>query len=152
MEKLKKRLLNLATGELAAVVVFIFVYRSFHLGTASFITFSFLIFILVQGSLYWFYRYVLIVRQQMVHHAVTQLLRLFKVSNLLALSGILIAIPLVQTGLKDLLVAFVIFLFGVIEYINYYWYRLSYGKSGFNLKLLWNAGLKKSNINQLISK
>ena len=152
MKKFKKQLLSLATGELVAVIVFIFVYRSFSLGKASFIVFSFLIFILLQGSLYWFYRYTLVVYQKKVHSIVIRLLRTLKILNLIALFGIVIAIPATQTDIKDLIVAVAIFLFGVIEYINYYWYRLSYGKSGFNIKILWNTGLKKSSINKLISK
>ena len=152
MKKFKKQLLSLATGELAAVIVFIFIYCSFSLGKASFIVFSFLIFILLQGSLYWFYRYTLVVYQKKVHSIVIRLLRTLKILNLIALFGIVIAIPATQTDIKDLIVAVAIFLFGVIEYINYYWYRLSYGKSGFNIKILWNTGLKKSSINKLISK
>lgn len=152
MKKFKKRLLSLATGELAAVIVFIFVYRSFNLGKASFIAFSYLIFILIQGSLYWFYRYLLIVNQKEVHRPVKDLLKVLKIVNVLILLGIAIAIPIIQTNLKDLVAAIAISLFGVIEYINYYCYRLSYGKSGFNIKILWNTGLKKSSINKLISK
>ena len=152
MKKFKKQLLSLATGELSAVIVFIFVYRLFSLGKASFIVFSFLIFILLQGSLYWFYRYTLVVYQKKVHSIVIRLLRTLKILNLIALFGIVIAIPATQTDIKDLIVAVAIFLFGVIEYINYYWYRLSYGKFGFNIKILWNTGLKKSSINKLISK
>ena len=152
MKKFKKQLLSLATGELAAVIVFIFVYRSFSLGKASFIVFSFLIFILLQGSLYWFYRYTLVVYQKKVHSIVIQLLKTLKILNLITLFGVIVAIPVIQTDIKDLLFAIAIFLFGVIEYINYYWYRLSYGKSGFNIKTLWNTGLKKSSISKLISK
>ena len=152
MKKFKKQLLSLATGELAAVIVFIFVYRSFSLGKASFIVFSFLIFILLQGSLYWFYRYTLVVYQKKVHSIVIRLLKTLKILNLITLFGVIVAIPVIQTDIKDLLFAIAIFLFGVIEYINYYWYRLSYGKSGFNIKTLWNTGLKKSSISKLISK
>lgn len=152
MKQFKKQLLSLATGELSAVIVFIFVYRLFSLGKASFIAFSFLIFILLQGSLYWFYRYTLVVNQKKVHSIVIGLLRTLKILNLIALSGIVIAIPATRTDIKDLIVAVTIFLFGVIEYINYYWYRLSYGKTGFNIKILRNTGLKKSSINKLISK
>lgn len=152
LEKLKKRLLKLATGELAAVIVFIFVYRSLSLGRASFIAFSYLIFILLQGSLYWFYRYALVVYQKKVHDLAIRLLRTLKILNLIALFGIVIAIPACQTSMKDLIFAIAIFLFGVIEYMNYYCYRLSYGRSGFNIKVLWNTGLKKSSIHKLISK
>lgn len=149
---MKKQLLNLATGELAAAIVFIFVYHSFSPGRASFLAFSYLIFILLQGSLYWFYRYLLIRKQKDGHSLVKQLLKVLQRLNSLLLLGVAISIPITQTGLKDFIVAIVIFLFGMIEYINYYWYRLSYGQSGFNIKILWKTGLAKSSINKFISK
>lgn len=68
---------------------------------------------------------------------------------LVALSMI---IPIIKSSNKDLIIAIGLFLFGIIEYINYYWYRLSYGKSGFNIKTLLNTGLKKSSINKMIYK
>ena len=43
-------------------------------------------------------------------------------------------------------------LFGIIEYINYYWYQLSYGASGFNIKILLDKGLQKSSIAKTIDK
>ncbi|KJS20913.1 MAG: hypothetical protein VR72_12785 [Clostridiaceae bacterium BRH_c20a] len=51
---------------------------------------------------------------------------------------------------KDLLSAIGLILFGIIEYINYYWYRLNYGKLGFNIRILLNTKLQKSSINKLI--
>ncbi|MFO7969557.1 MAG: hypothetical protein R6U15_05590 [Candidatus Izemoplasmatales bacterium] len=61
-------------------------------------------------------------------------------------------IPIIKSGYGDLFIAIGIFLFGIIEFINYYWYRLSYGKSGFNIEILLNKKLQKSSINKLISK
>lgn len=152
MNSLKKQFLNLGLGELAAVYVFIFVYRLFNLGTASFIAVSYLIFILIQGSFYWFYRYILIIKKERFSLKVIKLLRLLRRLNLLLLVVIVITIPIIQSSNKDLISAIGLFLFGIIEYVNYYWYRLSYGKSGFNIKILFNRGLKKSSINRILYK
>jgi hypothetical protein len=71
---------------------------------------------------------------------------------MIVLVTISIVIPFIKSSNKDLLIAIGLFLFGIIEYINYYWYRLSYGKSGFNIRILLNTKLQKSSINKLISK
>ena len=151
MKRLKKKLLNLAIGELAALVIFIFVYRTFDLGKASLIAFSYLVFILLQGSLYWFYRYILIVRKRKINSKMIKFLKFFRIMNIIAIIQIGMAVPLIRSTIFDLMAALGIFLFGVVEYINYYWYRLSYGKSGFNIKTLLNTKLKKSSIHKLIS-
>ena len=151
MKKLKNRLLNLAIGELAAVVVFIYVYQLFDLGKASLLAFTYLIFILLQGSMYWMYRYILLTKQQQVHFKMVQFLKFFRILNLILLIIIAGSMPFIKNDTKDILAAMGIFLFGFIEYINYYWYRLSYGTSGFNLKTLLNTSLKKSSINKLIT-
>lgn len=61
-----------------------------------------------------------------------------------------IAIPINSTGSWDAFWAVAAFLFGIIEYINYFWYRLSYGKSGFSIRLLLKTKPQKSSINKLI--
>lgn len=152
LKRLKKQLLNLAIGELAALVTFIFVYRLFDFGKASLLAFSYLIFILLQGSLYWFYRYMLIVIKRKVDSKITNLLKFVRILNIILLIVIGMTVPIVRSGIKDLIIALGIFSFGVIEYINYYWYRLSYGRSGFNIKSLFNTKLKKSSIHKLITK
>jgi len=152
LKRLKRQLLNLAIGELAALVTFIFVYRLFDLGNASLLAFSYLIFILLQGSLYWFYRYTLIVNKRKVELKVISILKFVRLFNIFLLVLVGITVPFVRSSMKDLIIALGIFSFGIIEYINYYWYRLSYGKSGFNIKTLFNTKLKKSSINKLITK
>ncbi len=152
MSRLKKQLLNLAIGEFAALLTFIFVYRLLDLGIASLVAFSYLILILLQGSAYWFYRYILIANKKRVNHKTIELLKFLRRLNMIVLVTISIVIPFIKSSNKDLLIAIGLFLFGIIEYINYYWYRLSYGKSGFNIRILLNTKLQKSSINKLISK
>jgi len=148
----KDRLLNLALGELVAACSFIYLYRVSNLGTASLISFSLLIFILLQGSVYWIYRYQIVKRRKSVSNGVIKLLSIARKLNMVLILGVVISILKLMTGYKDLLVAIGVLLFTIIEYINYYWYRLSYGKSGFNIRVLMNTGLHKSSIDKLINK
>lgn len=156
MNRVKKQLLYLATGEFAALCTLIILYRSLNLsldlGMASFITFSYLILILLQGSIYWFCRYLFIVKKERFGLKAISFLRFFRRINMIILVVISVLIPFGKSNTIDLLIAIVVFLFGIIEYINYYWYRLSYGKSGFNIRILRNTRLKKSTINKLINK
>jgi len=152
LSRIKKQLLNLAIGEFAALLTFIFVYRLLDLGMASLVAFSYLILILLQGSLYWFYRYILIVNKKRVNHKMIELLKFLRRLNMIVLVVISLVIPIIRSSNKDFIIGIGLFLFGMIEYINYYWYRLSYGKSGFNIRILLNTGLQKSSINRLITK
>ena len=152
MKRLKNQFLNLAAGELAAVVVFVFVSRLLNFGAAAWAAFSCLIFILLQGSMYWLYRYLLIRKKREVHPNVIRILSIARMLNLVLLAAIGLTVPFVRNSTRDLIIAAVIFLFGVVEYINYYWYRLSYGRSGFNIRLLLSNGLKKSSISKLIAR
>lgn len=152
MSRLKKQLLNLAIGEFAALLTFIFVFRLLELGMASLVAFSYLILILLQGSVYWFYRYMLIVNKKRVNLKMIELLKFLRRLNMIVLVAISLVIPIIRSSNKDFIIGTGLFLFGMIEYINYYWYRLSYGKSGFNIRILLNTGLQKSSINRLITK
>ena len=155
MDKLKKRLLNLFIGEFAAACMFVYVYISSNLiriGNANLIAFLYLIFILLQGSIYWFYKYRLIVKRRHPSLTTVKFLRILRQLNMIIAISIVILIPIVSANYNGLLIAIAILLFGIIEYINYYWYRLSYGKSGFNIKLLLNKKLQKSSINKLLGK
>ena len=155
MNKLKKRLLNLSVGEFAATCAFIWVYTSYNLitiGMANLIAFLYLIFILIQGSAYWFYKYRLMVKMELPNLKAIKILSYLRQLNMILAVLIIMAIPIIRNSYKDLFIATGIFLFGIIEYINYYWYRLSYGMSGFNIKILMNKGLQKSSINKTIDK
>ena len=49
---------------------------------------------------------------------------------MILLVALSVIIPIIkESSNKDLIIAIGLFLFGIIEYINYYWYRLSYRKN-----------------------
>ncbi|KAB3531768.1 hypothetical protein F8154_12525 [Alkaliphilus pronyensis] len=149
---MKKQLLNLAIGECAALCTFIYIYRLLNLGMSSFLAFAYLIFILLQGSIYWFYRYILLIKRVSFSIKAIKLLRFLRQLNMIVLLVIGLIIPIFKSDFKDLFIAIGLFLFGVIEYVNYYWYRLSYGKLGFNIRILFKTKLQESSINKLINK
>lgn len=150
MDKLKRQLLYLSTGEFAALCTFGILYRSLGLGFSSLAAFSYLMFILLQGSIYWGYRYLLLLKQKSPSDKAAQLWLILRHVNtgLMVLIGI--ALPIISISTRDLLWSIAVFVFAILEYINYFWYRLSYGKSGFNVRKLLNTKRKKSSINKLI--
>ncbi len=154
MENIKKKLLNTAMGELVSSMVFIYVYTllGFKNTSPTLIPLIVLVFILIQGSLYWFYTLYLICKKQKHDNRFIIVFKVFNIVNRLVLIISLILIFVFSDNLLELIVSLAIYIFGLIEYINYYCYRLSYGKSGFNLAILFKVGLKKSSINKLINK
>ncbi len=151
MEDLKKKLLSTALGELVSSIIFIYVYTLFDIRKATIIPFIFLIFILLQGSFYWFYTYFLLSKKQKRKNSLIFTLKILNVLNILILIISFLSIFIFKSSAFILIISLFIYMFGLIEYINYYWYRLSYGKSGFNIVLLFKTGLKKSSINRLIN-
>ena len=151
MKKLRKHLLNLALGELAAAFSFLVVSKLYiDLGFASLLALSFLVLQLIQGVLYWVFRSQSLGKEKSLLMRKT-LIVLRRTNLLLSVLVVILLIMLAQNK-RDLFLGMLIYVFSVIEYINYYWYRLSYGKSGFNIKLLIQAGLKPSSIHKLLKR
>ncbi|UVI33427.1 hypothetical protein [Paenibacillus spongiae] len=151
MRKLRKQLLYLALGELAAAFSFLVVYKTYiDLGVASLLALSFLVFILFQGVVYWVFR------SQSMGNEKSLLMRktliVLRGTNLILAVFIVILMIMLAENKRDLVAGMLIYVFSVIEYINYYWYRLSYGKSGFNMKLLFQAGLQPSSIQKFLKR
>ena len=152
MKKLQRHLLYLGVGEFAALCTFGLLYRSLRLGAASLAGFLYLMFVLFQGSAYWAYRYVLILKRKPPSGKAVKFWRVSRYlsTGLMGLTGFVILI--VHAGSWDLFCGIAAFVFAIIEYVNYFWYRLSYGKSGFNLRVLVNTRLQKSSISKLIGR
>lgn len=151
MKALKKRLWNLAAGELAASVTFVIVYHLYvELGEASRFALYFLLFQLLQGTAYWGFRARTVGREPSV--AAKGGLSLLSSVNLISAMIILPWIVEFAKSREDLTASLLLYAFAVIEYVNYYWYRLSYGKSGFHIGMLLRAGLRPSSIRKLIQK
>ena len=159
-ELLKKKLINLASGELAAVLVFwmnFFLLKKWILTTKAFISISFslflLTFILIQGSVFW---WILINRISNSRFAVKYTGKIYKI--LKELDFILLAVGifviLLNHGdVSTFIISFSIWMFALIEWVNYFLLQLSYS---LNPAVLWRClrhrKLKKSKIAKEIEK
>lgn len=148
---MKRRLLGLAAGEFVALMLFLYICFLLNLGAASIVAFIYLALILLQGSMYWLYRYRLLSKDRRPGDLGIRALKVLRMLNLVLLIGSAVCLPVFSRDAIDLIVSIVVLIFGSIEYVNYYWFRLSYGKSGFNVKLLFSTGLKSSSISKIIA-
>ena len=129
---LKKTLINLAVGELVAIIMFwtnFFIFKKYITNTTSIIPIIFtlfiLSFILIQGSIFWL---VLLKRISNKNFAKTSLGKIYnhlrRLDIILLYLSILILIVNHQT-LTTTIISLSIWIFSIIEYINYYKVRLS---------------------------
>ncbi|MGW8428165.1 hypothetical protein ACWGJQ_22210 [Peribacillus simplex] len=156
-KRVKRKLFHLYTGELMATVIFAVLWVSFlmqHDWTDSYLTsfssvyaFVLLEFILLQGSLYWFLKWKRAKENDYAHLPYTQL-RIFlffkRVNLFLIATGIVVffyQLKAVESGIYWYLFLYV---FAIIEHINYYHFRLSYQSPDEMKELIRQRGLRKS--------
>ena len=149
---LKKTLINLAVGELVAVIVFwinFFIFKKYITDTVSIIpvifTLSLLSFILIQGSIFWL---ILLKRISNKNFAKTSLGKIYnhlrRLDIILLYLSILILIVNHQT-LTTTIISLSIWIFSIIEYLNYYKVRLSY-KPNILINYILHGKIRKSRI------
>jgi hypothetical protein len=162
-QKLVKRFSYLYTGELSAVIVFFFVsfamnkifaYLRLYSLYSFWASFLLLEFILVQGSVYWYLKWK---RLKEGKSSITPNHVLYKFKHvkkwnfvfiLLApcffILDLLVLEPPLPLG--GLLIAGCIYIFAVIEYINYFYIQLSYDNISDIKFLVQTKKLKKSSL------
>ena len=149
---LKKTLINLAVGELVAIIMFwtnFFIFKKYITNTTSIIPIIFtlfiLSFILIQGSIFWL---VLLKRISNKNFAKTSLGKIYnhlrRLDIILLYISILILIVNHQT-LTTTIISLSIWIFSIIEYINYYKVRLSY-KPNVLINYVLHGKIRKSRI------
>jgi hypothetical protein len=154
MHKLNKRFNYLRGVEaLAAVVlpiIFILDWRKsatgvhWPLGLSALLSVSYL---LVQGALYWQLKHSALSASAPLPSYFARLFKAFKVSNFVLLGGVALgfAIQIVSGGWNTQLAwPLGIFLFAVLEHINYYYYQLMYDTSASVRYVLHNRRLRKA--------
>lgn len=138
-KKVKKKLLSLFTGELTATIVFALVWimylinfewaKPYLSSFSSLYAFVLLEFILLQGSYYWFLKLKQVQRRDYSHlpYRKLRIFAYFKRINLslIAIGIIIIIYQLIVFPIGFYWCAFLYF-FAIIEYVNYYYIRLSY--------------------------
>lgn len=140
MEKgLEKRLVSLFTGELAAIIAFnfVFFYLSLNPNNSYTLIYVFFIlnFILLQGSFYWFVKWRRLKSKKVIFTSLQRFLIVFKRINLtlkyIAPIILLIEISVVgRVSLAGFLLTVFIYVFAIVEYINYYHIQLTNYKNG----------------------
>ena len=159
-ELLKQKLTNLASGELAAVVVFwmnFFLLKKWILTTKAFISISFslflLTFILIQGSVFWWILVKRISNPRFAEKYTGKIYKILKELDFILLATGIFVILLNHGEVSTFIISFSIWMFALIEWVNYYLFQLSYS---LNLAVLWryirNRKLKKSKIAKEIEK
>ena len=159
-KRMKQKLINLAVGELVAVTVFwmnFFLFKKLLITAKSLISVSFplfiLSFILIQGAVFWC---ILAKRMSKPGFALKYTGKIYSklkvLDVILLLVGVLVII-LNYSGFLTMLIAFAIWIFAVIEWVNYYKLQLSYSLNPLILlKYIMQRKLRKSKIAKEIDK
>ncbi|MFJ7934544.1 general stress protein [Sporosarcina sp. NPDC096371] len=164
-KRLENRLIYLYSGELFSLILFIplsyllnLSYPNLRLYTlySFWASFFFLEFLLLQGSIYW---YTKLKRLRNENKSITSVgvirrLKSLKKINfgLIIVSIIMFAIDIVRwhsaLPLGGLLLAVFIYIFAILEFINYFYVQLSYDNSSDVRNLLKTKKLKRACINR----
>lgn len=163
--KVKKQLVSLCLGELTATAIFVFVFiytfgisLGLHIDLIMIYPFCCLIFLLLQGSFYWFYCIKRIngtVRYRDNYTSLYKFFMTFDIIIFLIYPIIFIYLMFHRTTLLFRVETFLgifIYLFAIAEYVNYFYIRLSYSKIDDIMKLLTFKKIKKSCINKELNK
>ena len=145
-EKVRKELVSLCLGEFAAVLSFwfcFFLLKNLLTDWMSLITIlyplSLLTFILLQGSIYWA---ILIRRLSKPQFGSGNVPKIYGVLRILDLVLLISGFPFIVWNTQSILgtiLATLIQLFALIEWVNYFLVRLSYS---LNLLVLWKRIVK----------
>ncbi|WP_213519657.1 general stress protein [Paenibacillus montaniterrae] len=164
-KRIEKRLSYLHSGELFAAISFIFVacyasyvYPSLRLyALFSFWTsFILLELLLLQGSMYWHSKIKRLREEHTIATPIKIVRQLHRLKSLnlalIILSGLAFMFDLIKwqssTPTASLVIAFFIYAFAVLEYINYFHIQLSYDSISDIKNLLQSRRLKQSSMNK----
>ncbi|PEI93013.1 general stress protein [Bacillus pseudomycoides] len=162
---IEKRLFYLYTGELFSIISFVFlsylinyVYPKLHLYSlySFWISFLLLEFLLLQGTVYWYVKWKRLKQEKTSITPVwivQRLKNLQKVNVGMMIAGLIMFVidffywyPLLPLG--GLSIAGFIYVFALLEYINYYYVQLSYDNISDIKYLVKSKRLKQASINK----
>ena len=157
---MKQKLTNLAVGELVAAVVFwinFFLFKKLITTAKSLISISFFLFILsfifIQGFIFWF---ILIKRISKLGFAAKYTGKIYnklKILDVILLCMGVLVIILNYSTFFTMVLSFAIWIFAVIEWVNYYKLQLSYSLNPVVLlKYIMQRKLRRSKIANEIEK
>lgn len=154
MKNLRKELAKLWTGELAAVISFwicFYVVKECFTNTSMILSIIYpliiLSFILIQGSVYW---WILLKRLSKPKFAEWNTRKIYSFLKATDIFLICLGLPVIFINSKNAVVmtlAIFIWIFAIIEWVNYYKIRLSYSYNPMILlRNIKNGTLKKSRL------
>ena len=157
---MKQKLTNLAVGELVAVVVFwinFFLFKKLITTTKSLISIYFslfiLSFILIQESIFWFILIKKISKLGFAAKYTGKIYNKLKILDIILLCMGVLVIILKYSMFFTMVISFAIWIFAVIEWINYYKLQLSYSLNPVVLlKYIMQRKLRRSKIAKEIEK
>lgn len=136
---LEKRLVYLFTGEFFAIIAFNFVYffRSVNPNDSYSLIYVFVLlnFILLQGSFYWFVKWRHLNSKRVIFTYLYKLLNVLKKINftLICIAPVILLIDIIvleSVSFFGFLLTLFIYVFAIVEYINYYHIQLTNYKNG----------------------
>ncbi|MDO4788491.1 MAG: hypothetical protein Q4A19_04980 [Johnsonella sp.] len=159
-KQMKQKLTNLALGELAAVAVIwmnFFLFREWIITAKSLISISFTVFILsfilIQGSVFWWIMIKRISKPKFAVKYTGKIYNILKILDLILLCMGACVILLNYSTFHIMMISFGIWIFAVIEWVNYYKLQLSYSLNpAILLKYILQKKLRKSKIAEEIDK
>ena len=157
---MKQKLTNLAVGELVAVVVFwinFFLFKKLITTTKSLISIYFslfiLSFILIQESIFWFILIKKISKLGFAAKYTGKIYNKLKILDIILLCMGVLVIILKYSMFFTMVISFAIWIFAVIEWVNYYKLQLSYSLNPVVLlKYIMQRKLRRSKIANEIEK
>ena len=157
---MKQKLTNLAVGELATVAVFwinFFLFKKLITTTKSLISIYFslfiLSFILIQESIFWFILIKKISKLGFAAKYTGKIYNKLKILDIILLCMGVLVIILKYSMFFTMVISFAIWIFAVIEWINYYKLQLSYSLNPVVLlKYIMQRKLRRSKIANEIEK
>ncbi|MFJ8260601.1 general stress protein [Rummeliibacillus sp. NPDC094406] len=163
-KSLEKRFLYLYTGELISGILFIFLsyffnskYPQFHLYSLCSFWFSFIFFdlLLFQGAYYWYIKWKRIRTENKVNtpFKIVRMFKLFKTINTVLLLVPILGFIVDYIKWNNLSpISGFLYIFAILEYVNYFYIQLSYDNRMDIEYLLKNKRLKKSSISKDLEK
>lgn len=157
---MKQKLTNLATGELVTVLVFwmnFFLIKKWIITTEALISISFslfvLSFILMQGSVFWWILIKRISNPRFAEKCTGKIYKILKKLDAILLGVGILVIILNKSEFSTFIISFAIWVFAVIEWVNYYKLQLSYSLNpAVLLKYILQRKLRKNKIAKEIEK
>ena len=139
MRELEKRLVYLFTGEFFSVVTFNFIYFFYSVNPNDSLSLIFVFIllniILLQGSFYWFVKWRSMKANKTFFPDLHKFLNILKKIDLIliGIAPIILLIEIIlldNVSLSGFILTLLIFVFAIIEYINYYHIQLTNYKNG----------------------